>query len=124
MVYSTEHLNYIKSVTGPEHIGLGGDYDGVESTPQGLEDVSKYPDLFDMLANGAYTNGTTFDAWTREDLQKLAGLNLLRVFGAVETVRDTMTDVSPYEDLIPYQEFVDAGVEDQPCMSDMDIHKS
>lgn len=118
------HLNYIKSVTGPDHIGLGGDYDGVDSTPQGLEDVSKYPDLFDMLANGAYSNGTTFEAWSREDLQKLAGLNLLRVFREVEKVRDTMAKISPYEDLIPYKEFVDAGVADQPCMSDIDIHKS
>lgn len=124
MFYSTDHLNYIKSVTGPDHIGLGGDYDGVDSTPQGLEDVSKYPDLFDILANGAYNNGTTFEAWTREELQKLAGLNLLRVFREVEKVRDTMANISPYEDLIPYQEFVDAGVADQPCMSDIDIHKS
>lgn len=77
-----------------------------------------------MLSNGAYTNGSTFEAWTREELQKLAGLNLLRVFYDVESVRDSMVDVSPYEDLIPYQEFVDAGVEDQPCMSDLDIHKS
>lgn len=77
-----------------------------------------------MLANGAYSNGTTFEAWTREDLQKLAGLNLLRVFREVEKVRDTMAKISPYEDLIPYQEFVDAGVADQPCMSDIDIHKS
>ncbi|XP_052563985.1 dipeptidase 1-like [Culex pipiens pallens] len=118
------HLNYIKSVTGPDHIGIGGDFDGVDSTPEGLDDVSKYPDLFDMLANGAYNDGTTFEPWTREDLQKLAGLNLLRVFREVEQVRDSMKDVPPYEDLIPYQEFVDAGVEDQPCMSDMDIHKS
>lgn len=122
--YVIHHLNYIKSVTGPDHIGLGGDYDGVDSTPEGLEDVSKYPDLFDMLANGAYTNGTTFEPWSRDDLQKLAGLNLLRVFREVEKVRDTMAKVSPYEDLIPYQEFIDAGVEDQPCMSDMEIHKS
>lgn len=118
------HLNYIKSVTGPNHLGIGGDFDGVDSTPEGLNDVSKYPDLFDMLSNGVYNNGTTFEPWTREDLQKLAGLNLLRVFREVEKVRDSMVSTPPYEDLIPYQEFVDAGVEDQPCMSDMDIHKS
>lgn len=118
------HLNHIKSVTGPNHVGIGGDFDGVESTPEGLNDVSKYPDLFDMLANGAYKNGTTFDPWTRSELRNLAGLNLLRVFHEVEKVRDTMADVPPYEDLIPYQEFVDAGAEDQPCMSDMDMHKS
>ncbi|XP_058829196.1 dipeptidase 1-like [Topomyia yanbarensis] len=118
------HLNYIKSVTGPDHIGIGGDFDGVEKTPEGLEDVSKYPDLFDMLAEGAYRNGTTFEAWSREDLRKLAGLNLLRVFRAVEKVRDAMWIYPPFEDLIPYQEFVDAGVENQPCMSDIDIHKT
>lgn len=118
-----QHLNYIKSVIGADHIGLGGDFDGVQSTPVGLDDVSKFPDLFDMLANGAYNNGTTFEPWTREELQKLAGLNLLRVFRAVEKVRDIMVDVPPYEELIPYQEFVDAGLPDVPCMSDMDIHK-
>lgn len=53
-----------KSVTGPDHIGIGGD-----STPDGLDDFSKYPDLFDILANGAYNDGTTLEPWTREDLQ-------------------------------------------------------
>ncbi|XP_053669809.1 dipeptidase 1-like [Anopheles nili] len=117
------HLNYIKSVTGPDHIGLGGDFDGVDSVPVGLDDVSKYPDLFDLLADGAYANGTTYEPWTREDLRKLAGENLLRVFKEVERVRDEMLDVAPYEDLIPYQDFVDVGAGDQPCMSDIDIHK-
>ncbi|XP_055620056.1 dipeptidase 1-like isoform X2 [Toxorhynchites rutilus septentrionalis] len=117
------HLNYIKSITGPDHIGIGGDYDGVDSTPEGLEDVSKYPDLFDMLADGAYKNGTAFEPWTREELQKLAGLNLLRVFRDVEKIRDSMGNVPPFEELIPYKDFEDAGVADQPCMSDLDIHK-
>lgn len=49
---------------------------------------------------------------------------MLRVFRDVEKTRDSMVNILPYEDLIPYKEFVDAGVEDQPCMSDMDIHKS
>lgn len=76
-----------------------------------------------MLAEGVYKNGTTFAPWTREELRKLAGENLLRVFRDVEGVRDSMVDVEPYEDLIPYQDFVDAGVAEQPCMSDLDIHK-
>ncbi|XP_053685822.1 dipeptidase 1-like [Sabethes cyaneus] len=118
------HLNYIKSVTGSEHVGIGGDYDGVERTPDGLDDVSKYPDLFDILADGVFRNGTSFEPWSREELQQLAGQNLLRVFRDVEQVRDSMRDVGPYEDLIPYQEFVEAGVEEQPCMSDLDIHKA
>ncbi|XP_035785945.1 uncharacterized protein LOC118463463 [Anopheles albimanus] len=117
------HLNYIKSITGPNHIGLGSDFDGVDSVPAGLDDVSKFPDLFDMLAEGRYLNGSTYEPWTHDELRKLAGENLLRVFGDVERVRDSMVDVEPYEDLIPYQEFVDAGVAEQPCMSDIDIHK-
>lgn len=49
--------------------------------PLGLEDVSKYPALFDaLIANG----------WSRDDLGKLAGENLLRVFQTVEDVRDTL----------------------------------
>uniref|UniRef100_A0A182WEK1 Dipeptidase n=1 Tax=Anopheles minimus TaxID=112268 RepID=A0A182WEK1_9DIPT len=118
-----EHLNYIKGITGPDHIGLGGDFDGVSDVPMFLDDVSKYPDLFDMLADGVFKNATTFAPWTREELRKLAGENLLRVFREVEQVRDSMVDVEPYEDLIPYQDFVDAGVAEQPCMSDLDIHK-
>ncbi|XP_058065512.1 dipeptidase 1-like [Anopheles bellator] len=117
------HLNYIKSITGPDYIGLGSDFDGVGSVPAGLDDVSKYPDLFDMLAEGVYRTGETFVPWTREELRALAGENLLRVFGEVERVRDSMAGVAPYEDLIPYAEFVDAGVADQPCMSDLEIHK-
>lgn len=54
--------------------------------------------------------------------RKLAGLNLLRVFREVEQVRDSMSDVLPYEDLISYQDFVDVGVEVQPCITDVEIH--
>uniref|UniRef100_A0A182Q7L6 Dipeptidase n=1 Tax=Anopheles farauti TaxID=69004 RepID=A0A182Q7L6_9DIPT len=118
------HLNHIRAITGIDSIGLGGDYNGVEVTPEGLEDVSKYPDLFDMLANGVMRSGEKFTAWSREDLQKLAGLNLLRVFREVESIRDMLVDEDPYEDLIPYEEFERANVADQPCMTDMDIHKN
>lgn len=50
--------------------------------PVGLEDVSKYPDLFDRL----YENREGEPTWTKEDLEKLAGRNLIRVFQAVEAV--------------------------------------
>lgn len=122
-VFSAGHLNHIKSITGPDHIGIGGDYDGVGETPEGLEDVSKYPELFDMLAAGELRSGGTFTPWTRNELRKLAGLNLLRVFEAVEQARDQMIDVPPYEDIRPYAEFERAGVADQICMSDMNVHR-
>ncbi|XP_062716495.1 dipeptidase 1-like [Aedes albopictus] len=118
-----KHFNHIKSVTGPDHIGIGGDYDGVGQTPEGLEDVSKYPDLFDMLASGNLTTGETFRPWTREELRKLAGLNLLRVFEQVERVRDNMLATPPYEDIIPFAEFERVGAAEQPCMTNMNIHK-
>jgi len=50
--------------------------------PEGLEDVSKYPNLFDRL----YENREGEPTWTKEDLEKLAGRNLIRVFQAVEAV--------------------------------------
>jgi len=50
--------------------------------PEGLEDVSKYPDLFDRL----YESREGEPTWTKEDLEKLAGRNLIRVFQAVEAV--------------------------------------
>jgi membrane dipeptidase len=51
--------------------------------PAGLEDVSKYPDLFDRLADSRPGEPT----WSSEDLKKLAGLNLIRVLEEVEKVR-------------------------------------
>lgn len=80
------HINYIRNLIGIDHVGIGGDYDGVNETPQGLEDVSKYPNLFDRLYQ--YRPGEP--TWTREDLEKLAGRNLIRVFHAVEAVRDSL----------------------------------
>lgn len=56
--------------------------------PKGLEDVSKYPDLFDRL----YENREGEPTWTREDLEKLAGRNFIRVFQAVEAVNTKITN--------------------------------
>ncbi|XP_072756295.1 dipeptidase 1 isoform X2 [Anoplolepis gracilipes] len=91
-----DHINHIRNLIGVNHVGIGGDYDGVSSMPIGLEDVSKYPDLFDRL----YENRKGEPIWTREDLEKLAGRNLIRVFQAVETVRNSLSSESPREDVI------------------------
>ncbi|KAH9510013.1 dipeptidase 1 (renal), partial [Bulinus truncatus] len=70
-----DHIDHIKSQIGADYIGIGGDFDGIERVPVGLEDVSKYPDLFaELLRRG----------WSTEDLEKLAGKNLIRVFKEVE----------------------------------------
>ncbi|KYM89463.1 Dipeptidase 1 [Atta colombica] len=71
------HINHVRKIAGVDHVGIGAGYDGINLTPTGLEDVSKYPELFaELLAHG----------WSEKDIQKLAGLNLIRVFKAVEQV--------------------------------------
>ena len=69
------HCEHVREVAGPEHIGLGGDYDGVDVQPVGLEDVSCYPRLLAALADRG---------WTDADLGGLTGGNVLRVLGEAE----------------------------------------
>lgn len=76
--------------------------------PTKLEDVSKYPDLFDALGE----NG-----WTKDELKKLAGLNLIRVLKRVEVVRDEMLETQPYEVVIPEEDLKAAGQLEE-CRSD------
>ncbi|XP_052822472.1 dipeptidase 1-like [Octopus bimaculoides] len=96
-IINTDHIDHIKNVAGVDTVGIGGDYDGVERLPIGLEDVSTYPDLFAELVKRG---------WSNEDLAKLAGENLLRVFKAAEKVRDNMKNEAPNEDTIPADERV------------------
>ncbi|XP_015191838.1 PREDICTED: dipeptidase 1 [Polistes dominula] len=93
------HINHIRNVAGVDHVGIGAGYDGINLTPAGLEDVSKYPELFaELLARG----------WSERDIQKLAGLNLIRVFKAVEQVRDRMAaaGMEPLEEEIPSEDIL------------------
>jgi len=69
------HIEHIRNVAGIDHVGIGGDFDGISSTPDGLEDVSTYPALFAELVRRG---------WSDDDLRKLAGENLLRVFREAE----------------------------------------
>jgi len=77
-----KHINHIRKVVGIDHVGIGSDYNGVKDLPVGLKDVSGFPKVFETLIKDK-----TFE-WTDEDLEKLAGRNILRVFRAVEKVRD------------------------------------
>lgn len=70
-----DHIDHIAKLIGPDHVGLGGDLDGVEATVQGMEDVSTYPALFAEL---------TRRGWAKADLEKLANANMLRVMKAAE----------------------------------------
>merc|ERR1719369_132035 len=79
-----KHINHIRKIAGVDHVGIGGDYNGVSTLPIGLEDVSGFPKVFEALINDK-----TFE-WTDEDLEKLAGRNILGVFRAVERVCDDL----------------------------------
>jgi membrane dipeptidase len=72
-----DHIDYVRKVAGIEHVGIGSDFEGFDGAPDGLEDVSCYPALLTELMRRGYT---------REEIKKVAGLNLLRVFREVEKV--------------------------------------
>ena len=73
------HLEHVREVAGIEHVGLGGDYDGVEWLPEGLEDVSSYPRLIAALSDRH---------WSDDDLARLTCRNVLRTMREVETAAD------------------------------------
>jgi membrane dipeptidase len=71
------HIERVRSVAGIDHVGLGGDFDGIDEVPVGLEDVSTYPALFaELIRRG----------WSEGDLRKLAGLNVIRALRQAEAV--------------------------------------
>jgi len=72
-----DHIDHVTATAGIDHVGVGSDFDGIDSTPIGLEDVSTYPSLFAELSRRG---------WTEQDLRKLAGENLLRVMREAEAV--------------------------------------
>ncbi|KAI4903820.1 hypothetical protein NFI96_014569 [Prochilodus magdalenae] len=90
-----DHFDYIKRVVGAEHIGIGGDYDGANGFPEGLEDVSKYPALIGELLSRN---------WNETELAGVLRLNFLRVFDSVEKIRDGLRDTPPSEVQIPFAE--------------------
>ncbi|MFJ4522813.1 dipeptidase [Streptomyces sp. NPDC088810] len=82
-----DHLDHMREVAGIDHLGIGGDYDGTAFTPDGLNDVSGYPNLLaELLQRG----------WSTADLAKLTWQNAVRVLGAAEDVaRDLRTTRAP-----------------------------
>ena len=72
-----DHLDHAREVVGVHHLGLGGDYDGVDALPSGLEDVSTYPALLAELADRG---------WSDSELAGLTSGNILRVMQDAEDV--------------------------------------
>ena len=77
------HLEHVREVAGIEHVGLGGDYDGVPLTPMGLEDVSGYPRLLETLR---------VRRWSEADLRQLCSGNVSRVLHDAEAVARAQRD--------------------------------
>jgi membrane dipeptidase len=73
------HIDHVRDVAGVDHIGVGSDYDGTSGMPEGLQDVSCYPNLFAELLDRGYSE---------EDIAKIAGRNALRVMRATEAAAD------------------------------------
>lgn len=71
------HIDHLRDHAGINHIGIGSDYDGMGSAPVGLEDVSGYPALLEALLDRGYSKG---------DIAKIAGENVLRVMKKVELI--------------------------------------
>jgi len=80
------HIEHIRDVAGIDHIGLGGDFDGNDSWPEGLEDVSCYPTLFaELIRRG----------WSDAELAKLSSGNILRVMRRAEAVAARLQAARP-----------------------------
>jgi len=69
-----DHIDHIVNLVGPDHVGLGSDFDGIPYTPVGLEDVTKMPNITAELVNRGYAE---------EDVRKILGENHLRLIKEV-----------------------------------------
>ena len=77
IIQVADHIDHIRKVAGIDHVGLGGDFDGITQVVLGLEDVSTYPDLIAELLRRGYSD---------DDVKKISGRNILRVFKRAEQV--------------------------------------
>jgi membrane dipeptidase len=77
MTQVADHIDHMRKIAGINYIGIGSDFDGITTVPQNLEDVSKYPVLVAELLRRGYS---------KEDVKKILGQNVLRVMRQVEQV--------------------------------------
>ena len=81
-----DHVEHVARVAGFDHVGIGGDFDGISQTVEGLDSVDDYPNLFaELIRRG----------WSDANLAKLAGGNILRALRRAEAVAESMKDVQP-----------------------------
>jgi membrane dipeptidase len=90
LAHVVRHIRHIGELIGYDHVGIGTDYDGIGNTPEGLEDVSKFPELIAELLRQGISD---------EDVAKIAGRNLLRVWAEADKVaKELQKTVLPLED--------------------------
>ncbi|HJQ40751.1 MAG TPA: dipeptidase [Thermoanaerobaculia bacterium] len=86
-----DHVEHVMKIAGADHVGIGSDFDGITSTPAGLESVADYPKLFDELIRRGHSD---------DELKKLAGLNVLRVMKKAEAVAARLQKERPASDAL------------------------
>lgn len=87
-----DHIDHVREVAGVESIGIGGDFDGMPTGPEGFEDVSGYPALFAELARRGYSQA---------ELEMIASRNAVRVLREAQRHAASLADEPPIETLIP-----------------------
>jgi membrane dipeptidase len=92
IAHMADHIDHIREVAGIESIGIGGDFDGMPTGPEGFEDVSGYPALFAELARRGYSQA---------ELEMIASRNAVRVLREAQRYAASVQDMDPIETLIP-----------------------
>jgi len=96
LAQAADHIDHIRDVAGIDHIGLGSDFDGITSVPEGLEDVSKFVDLSRELDARGYSG---------DDIKKILGDNVLRVMRLTEQAAARLQlERGPSESVFPGRE--------------------
>jgi membrane dipeptidase len=86
-----DHIEHVRKLAGIEHVGIGSDFDGITSTPVGLDGVEDYPALLaELLRRG----------WKDDEVKKLVGLNALRVMREAEKVSARLRKERPASDAL------------------------
>ena len=84
-----DHVDHVRKVAGIDHVGLGSDFDGTTSLPDGLGDVAQYPVLLAELLRRGYSD---------DDVKKVAGANLLRALSEAERISGRLRAERPPSD--------------------------
>ncbi|HET9279569.1 MAG TPA: membrane dipeptidase, partial [Flavitalea sp.] len=81
-----DHIEYVIMLIGVDYVGLGSDFDGIESLPQGLNGVEDFPKITEALLQRGYS---------KKDVNKILGENFIRVFKSVSSTKNKTTAYVP-----------------------------